>query len=207
MKAISNEAMDEALQTYLESVKDIENYSEAPIVTSNPFRSNLKSSIEMKYKTEHAINSIGTVEIRDTITGEITSGVGENRIFTRRKFVDNEAFVKIYLNRFRDVMKLSISAIKVFNYLLGEMQKPENINKDQIYFEIKDCMEFCGYTTHNMVYNGLTELISHGFVARSDKPYLIYVDSNVAFNGNRILVFEEYIRKEADHFDDKSLKE
>lgn len=206
MKAIQGSELNVELSAYLESVKDIEKFSEAPAVSTNPFRSRLKSSITIKNKKIAGQDHAGVFEVIDA-DGVVEDGIKKRSAFYKERYVDSEAFVKIYLNRFRDMLKLSLSAIKVFNYFLGEMQKPENINKDQLYFNVKDCMEFCDYSSHAMVYNGLTELISHGFVAKSDKPYIIYVDSNVAFNGDRILVFEEYIRKDANYFDDKSLNE
>ena len=63
-----------------------------------------------------------------------------------------------------------------------------------IYFDVHAAQQYCKYSTNNSVYRGLTELIRVGFVAKSSKRSHIYVDPRTVFNGNRIIVMEEYVK-------------
>jgi hypothetical protein len=195
------------LQDYLESVKDIKSFVDAPKMSKNPFTGQLKSLIKIENKYVNSSKGLGSFDIIDKHTGEVVSQASENRVFTKRQYVDKENFVKLYIDRLKDLYDLSMASIKVFGYFLNEMQKPHNVNRDLIFFNLKDCMEFCDYDTHPMVYKGLTELISHGFIAACSNPVNhFFIDATTAFNGNRILIMEEYIKEEDDYFNGKEIK-
>lgn len=188
-------------QTYINSIKDIKKFSEAPSMEGNPFGHDLSNIIKVERKIKHAQNNIGSANLVSPETGEIISSVEENRVFTKREHVDHNRFVKIYMDRMRTVFNLSHSAIKVFSYFLYIMQKPINKDKDIIYFNLGDCMEYCRYEAHAMVYRGLTELIINCFIAKADKPPNHYwIDPKTAFNGNRVIILEEYIKQDKDYF-------
>ena len=192
-----DEDSQESFQDYKESVKDITKFSQAPVNGANPFRHNLAEIIKVESRIKYAQNNIGSANLVDPKTGEIISKTGENRIFTSREHVDHNRFVKIYTERIKAMFNLSHSAIKVFGYFLNVMQMPENRDKDIIYFCLNDCMEYCDYDTHPMVYRGLTELIANCFIAKAEKPPNHYwIDPKTAFNGNRVIVLQEYIKDE-----------
>jgi len=198
-----NNKLDLDLQRYLDEVKNIEKFSEAPVVNSNPFTASLKASMTVQHKVLHAVNGFGSVEMIDKESGEVISDLSENRVFTKRQYVDSDKFTKIYLDRFKQLFDLSSSTVKVFGYILNEMQKVENVNSDIIYFDMEDCKDYLGFSQSNMIYRGLTELLQHGFIAKAKKPSHFYIDSKTAFNGNRIVIMEEYERKENEFFQDR----
>lgn len=188
-------------QDYIDLIKDIKKFSEAPSTNGNPFRHNLSDIIKVEKKVKHAQNNIGSANLISPETGEIISSLEENRVFTKNEHVDHNRFVKIYMDRMRTVFNLSHSAIKVFSYFLYIIQKPINKDKDIIYFSLNDCMEYCRYEAHAMVYRGLTELIINCFIAKADSPPNHYwIDPKTAFNGNRIIILEEYIKQDKDYF-------
>ena len=189
-------------ESYLELAKQASKFSELPIPKDNPFRYRLETKIGLQRVVKGAVNALGSVDIIDRETGVVTSGVEENRVFVKRERVDNEAFIKIYSDRIKQMFNLTHPAIKIFGYFLHIMQRAENINRDVVYLDTKECMEFCGYKTHPMIYIGLKELVVNGFIARHPRQNHFYVDPNAAFNGNRIVVMEEYVRKEADYFEE-----
>ena len=163
----------------------------------SPFLPAMVSAFEMTRKVLHADNKIAAVDIYDKNTGELVSSAEENRIFVNKQHVDKKKFVKIYYDRLSIMFNLSKTAIKVFGYIMDELAEPRNINQHCIYLNIQDAMEWCEWRARNMVYTGLTELIAAGFIARASKPPNHYwIDPKTAFNGNRVIVLQEYIKDE-----------
>lgn len=184
---------------YLYKIESIEKFNDFPKLKKNPFVQQAISAFEMKGKIKGAVNGITSMELIDKDSGEIISGIKENRVFVKQEYVDNSKFLKVYINRFRESFDLSVSAQKIFMFFLLEMQKPENRDRDKIYLNKEECLEYCNYTSHRMYYIGLTELMQHGFIAKCENPPGHYwIDINTAFNGNRIVIMEEYIRGEMD---------
>ena len=184
-------------EKYLDSVKNIEKFSEAPEMQKSPFLPAMVSAFEMTRKVLHADNKIAAVDIYDKNTGELVSSAEENRIFVNKQHVDKKKFVKIYYDRLSIMFNLSKTAIKVFGYIMDELAEPRNINQHCIYLNIQDAMEWCEWRARNMVYTGLTELIAAGFIARASKPPNHYwIDPKTAFNRNRVIVLQEYIKDE-----------
>lgn len=195
MMQIAVKSTDTGMDEYLKAVKDIKKYSEAPECKENPFVPMLSPMIELKRKVSGAENSIGKVTIINDDTGEVTSG-DESRVFTEKKYVDNDKFIKVYQGQLKAMFALNGAAIKVFGYFIYEMQGSNGKDKDMVYFNVQECMEFCQYTGHSQVYNGLTELLRKAFIAISPRQNFFYVNPLYAFNGNRIMIYEEYIRKD-----------
>jgi hypothetical protein len=182
---------------YFEQIIDIDKYSEFPSVSINPFNIDLGEVI----KEKEVIGGCEMLAVKDyfnTDTGEITKGSKKALISYKKKEVDDEQFLKIYLDRFKELYGLSMSAIKVFGYFMMQMQLPANKNRSIIYFNLKDCMMFCKYKQHNMVYDGLVELIRNRFIAKCSSPENHYwVDSRTVANGNRkIIIVNEYNLKD-----------
>lgn len=209
MKANSgNDGSIMIVDEYFKQLDNADKFKEIPCVKMNPFNNTLLPKMQIRNVNMRNIKGVSSLDVVDPDTGEvIDSGINENRSFYKRQMVDDEKFIKIYVNRFTQLYDLGLSAQKVFGYFLTEMQKPENSNKDQIFFNMKSCMNFCSFRTTPMIYRGLTELMKHRFIAKSlDNPGHYFVDANTAFNGKRIIIMEEYSRKQNNYFDDESLK-
>jgi hypothetical protein len=201
-----NTGIGEDYEGYLDRLNDSDKFSDIPSLDYNPFREKLNDAITMKRKMKGAVNRVNGMTLIDNDTGEEISGIDKNVVFVKKEYVDNEKFLKVYSNRLKELFDLTNAAMKVFGYFMVEMQKVHNKNKDMVYFNLKDCMEFCGYNSHKQVYRGLTELILNKFIAKcSTPPNHFWIDCRTAFNGDRIFIMEEHVRKQNDHFDDKSL--
>jgi hypothetical protein len=192
----------EDLNSYTESIQNIDSFSELPGMDHNPFTCLLGEVMRIDYKTEGAINGIEKFEITDRESGEIISDVQSNIIFRRKEIVDKERFSKIYGAQLKEMFNLSHPSLKVYGYFLSEIGG--NKDTDYIYFSMKDCLEFCGYSSHVMVYKGLTELIKKLFISKTNKPPQFWVNPRYAFNGNRIAIFKEYVKD--DYFEVKKPK-
>jgi hypothetical protein len=207
-ETVSKSALSDAgntLNEYSEKLLNANSYEKIPSMEKNPFTFMLNDSVTMKYKNSGALSCVEKFEITDKDTGEVVSGINSNIMFRRKQYVDNEQFVKLYNDQMKSIFNLSLSAIKVFGYIMFEMQNL--VNSDAVWFSLKGCMEFCEYTSHQMVYRGLSELLKKMIICKSDKPNQFWINPKYVFNGNRIIVFNEFITGNADYFDQtKKLK-
>ncbi len=193
---ILNKLAIQKADKYLNSVKDLEKFSEAPELSTSPFIPKLISQFVMQRKTLHSERVMSGLDIVNQKTGEIISGADENRVFATKELVDKEKFIKVYFDGVANMFDLSKTAIRIFGYIIEEMADPRNINRDCIYIGIQDTMDYCGYKVKNMIYQGLTELIVAGFIARASRPPShYYINPKIVFNGNRIVTMKEYIKK------------
>jgi len=187
---------------YLEKIKTISKFSEAPEMSDNPFLPSLGGEISIKRKVAGAENAVASFDMVNPSTGEIESTAEKNIIFMERREVDSNKFIKLYASRIKTMFNLSHTGFNIFLYFLHEMQKKHNINRDLIYFSVGDCIKFCDYKSSNSIYRGLTELISVGFIAKAESPANhFYIDPKTAFNGDRLVIWEEYLRKRDNYFD------
>lgn len=180
---------------YSKQVKDIEKYSDAPKCDSNPFLPMLEEVIEMKSRKVGSTKGMANLTVLNDDTGEVEAGFS-NKAFYGKTYVDDDKFIKIYQHHLKEMFALGGGAIKVFGYFLHEMQGVDGMNKDMVYFNVQDCMDFCTYRTHGQVYKGLTELIKNLFISIAPRTNFFYINPKYAFNGNRILVFQEFIRED-----------
>lgn len=192
----------EKRDSYFKQIEDMNKYSEFPAVGINPFNIDLGEVIREK----EVIDGCEVLAVKDyfnTDTGEIVKGNKKALISYKKKEVDDEQFLKIYLDRFKELYGLSMSAIKVFGYLMMQMQLPVNKNRSVVYFNLKDCMGFCKYKQHNMVYDGLVELLMNRFIAKcSSPPNHYWIDSRTVANGNRkIIIVNEYNLRDSKEVD------
>lgn len=188
------------LDEYSRKVLEIKNYKDMPKMSVNPFRVMLNDSIKIAYRNNGSA-LLDRFEITDKDTGEVISDSKNNVLLRRKQYVDNKTFVKIYHDSLKDIFSLGSSAIKVFGYLMSEMQN--TINSDFVYFDEKACERFCEWKSHPQVYEGLEELIRKLIICKTENMNKIWINPKFVFNGNRIVVFNEFIDKDNDHFKGK----
>ena len=188
---------------YFDIIKDVEKYSDVPAVNHNPFVASAINNVTIKKKFDGTVQGYGKGNLVNDETGEVV----EVHTFRKGKEVDSNAFKKIFNSRLKDIFNLSKTGITVFGYFIHALQSPVNVNRDCIYIDVDEAMSWCEYNSNVSVYNGLTELIKEGLIAKSHMRNMFYIDPNAIFNGNRLVIYEEYIKKEDNYFDDKSLKE
>jgi len=157
----------------------------------NPF---LKEAIEKieghvtkKYKNSAGYGEKAVLQAVDPQTGE-TLG---HTTFIRQIEVDEEKFTKFYLSQFSAFWDLKPSAIRVFGYIMGQLQP----KKDIFLFDLDDCMGFTGYKTHTSIHQGLTSLLESKIIARGKNNYLYFINPMIIFNGDRVTFARTYVKK------------
>lgn len=118
-----------------------------------------------------------------------------------RKRVDTEEFVKIYKAQIQALFELSNRAIKVFGYFMDALR----ISNDLVVFDIKECKRYTGYSSKESVIRGVAELLEKQFIARTDVHYKYYINPSKFFNGDRLVLFEDVVKK-GSHTDRELLK-
>lgn len=113
---------------------------------------------------------------------------GETAFIYLKKEVDKERFMKIYIEQMRMLFDLSSGALKVFGYICESLP----INGDRIIFDIEEAKKYTGYTTDKTIFSAKTELLNKGFLARTKTSNVYYINLNVYFNGDRLVVINDY---------------
>jgi len=189
------------LERYFDSIKDIESYADFPEFKENPFLCLLGDVIKMSWKTKGIENGVGSIEYVDKDSGDVVSAQ-ENRIFRRKEYVDGASFSKIYFTQIKTLFSLSGTALKVYGYIIQKLDG--EVNSGKVEFDLKECMDFIELKSRASIYAGLRELIIKGFICKTSMAWIFFVNPLFIFNGNRIVIFNEYIRQ--DHFKSIELK-
>ncbi len=158
---------------------------EFPTWGENPYLNGL--IIPSRNKTIGMSNK--QLNLFDPKTGEIEE---KNISFLGlRKRVDTEEFVKIYKAQVQALFELSNRGIKVFGYFMEALR----INSDLVIFDLKECKEYTGYSSKESVIRGVAELLDKQFIARTDAHYKYYINPEKFFNGDRLVLFEDIVKK------------
>lgn len=158
-----------------------------------------KITIYDKYQKSPFINDLLEIDVShrkkilagrnpNYIVNGSTGEVEGMQVFAIHQKVDKEKFTKIYEKGITQLFNLSKSGIKVFGYLTS-IVKP---NKDEVIFEIDDCMKYTGYKTPKAIMKGLSELIQNDFIARSKHHYKYFINPTMFFNGSRVAFINMY---------------
>lgn len=185
------------LHKYMESVHNKKNYADFPEMNHNPFLCLLADDLSHKWvrKGNSGITSTSVSRYTCSDSGEEVALRKKSGgiLFEEEKYVDDAEFTKVFKNQLRHMFSLSSTALKLFGYFLGELDHKDN--NGMVYMSMQDGMTFCEYTSRGIVYKGLTELIQKGFICKTDRPWTFYVNPKYAFNGDRVAMFTQFIRK------------
>lgn len=164
--------------------------SESKKFDLNPFIENALIKIEEKKVTrKRFVKGSKGIEHTELITsnGEILG----HSAFLQFVEVDEDKFAKIYLSQFGAFWDLSKNAIRVFSYLLSSLLP----KKDIVYINMPEALKHTKYKHKQSVFNGLSSLCENGIIARSQVPYMYYINPLVFFNGDRVTFAKTYVRK------------
>lgn len=160
----------------------------------------MKSTSSLRYKPRYSENPFVDDHIRMIVPGRsheyvhlesLTNQDGVPHI-VRHQVVDEEKFVKIYIAYMDVWMGLSKKAQKVLQYVFKSL-KP---NKDKVEISIEGLSDFTGYNSYGPLYSGLNELIEAQLLCRTRHELIYYINPKFVFNGNRLRLGEELLRKE-----------
>lgn len=172
---------------------DIVKFSEFPKYHDSPFMEKLTT---IKHRNKTMKMSREPIQFIDKSTGEIS----DTALFLHvKEEVDKESFVKIFKGQLRSLFDLNKTALKVAGYLMEALP----INKDMVLFDLQECLEYTGFANKKSVYDGLAELLEKEILAKSDKINVFFINPSIAFNGNRMIIVNDYKRKH----DTKSVEE
>lgn len=182
------------MANYFEAIKDIDSYDDFPKFRENPFLCLLGDVMKLTWKTKGIVNGVGSVEYVDKETGQLIVA-SENKVFRRKEYVDSGVFTKMYLSQIKEVFSLSYAGLKTFGYIVTELDKAKS-EDGLITFRLKEAMDFCDWSSRSRIYAGLTELISKGIICKTDVAWQFFVNPLYVFKGNRLVIFNEYIRQD-----------
>jgi hypothetical protein len=165
----------------MKKVEKNESLTTFPVHESNPYLNPLV--IPTRNKIVHVGNS-KNFSIINTESGEEHS-----MLIGTKQVVDKEQFRKIFKDQIQILFCLSSTGIRAFGYFLDAL----HVSKDQVLFDLEDCMKFTGYTSKVSVYKGLSELLKNNFIARTHKAYTFFINPAIFFNGSRLVMVNEYV--------------
>jgi hypothetical protein len=114
--------------------------------------------------------------------------------FWTTKEVDDEQFVKLFINGVKAFAELTSAGVKVFEILYQEMQN--NPNKDKVYLSYVALIEEGKAVISQATFTrGIKELIEKDFIAASVGVGFYYVNPSFVWNGDRLVIAQEYKRK------------
>jgi hypothetical protein len=146
----------------------------------NPFVFNIDKVVSKNKRVGYFKDKNG-YELLDTNNGEL-KGI-YNAIFIKEK-VDNEKFIKVFINNINVLFDLNKEGQEVFKYISSKLEK----DKDYIYFSLRDCKEYTKYKENKSIYNGINNLIKHGIIAKTEENFKYWINPNIIFNGNRLAI-------------------
>lgn len=136
-------------------IRSFEEFSE------NPFLANLNTPLVPKaniyVKKDEAIINLTDGELKNNV---LLTG--------KRKYVDGEHFVKIFVNEIQAIFDLSRSTQRVFGYMLSRVRYD-----DLLHFDIENCLIETGYKSKPPVFLAIGELLKKEFIAKT-KNQLVY---------------------------------
>lgn len=154
---------------------------------SNPYILDVLPFIKTKDSKVGYFKDKNGFELLDANTGEVKTMY--NAIYAKKQ-VDSQQYNKIYVSGITALFDLNKSEQKVLKYLYSKIEK----NKDYIIFNVRECKEFCDYSSNQIVYTAIAGLINKKIVARSEDSYKLWINPTIMFNGDRLLIVNEYIK-------------
>lgn len=176
--------------------KSLDDYSK---FKANPFAKDTMKYLVMR-KTKHS-GSSKEVAIYDKKTGEqLDVEAVESKAIYIRRYVDTQEFKKTFNNSIKELMGLNKTAQKIFTYIDTIIE----INKDTIVFSMEECKKYCNYNSNQIVYTGLAMLIEADIIARTKEHFRYWINPTMIFNGNRLLLINEYINQDENNILEES---
>ena len=155
----------------------------------NPFQKGLIEHVDKGVRKIFSTSKNADMII-DGDTGELKG----HAVFARRVTVDKAQFAKIFVSSTSTFMDLSKTGIKVLMYIISILPQ----DRDYILFDLEEAMKATKYKSEKSIITGLGELLSCGFLARSNNHYKYFINPVIAFNGNRLTLINDYrIKQEA----------
>lgn len=114
---------------------------------------------------------------------------------TNHALVDGQPFLKAYYYNATSFLEELVDMPKYAQKVLLFILKCVERDKDVLYFSPKECQKYTKHPSMQSVYNGLSYLLEHQFIARSELEYKYFLNPVRVFNGNRVKIVARHISK------------
>lgn len=151
-----------------------------PKYSTNPFLNEVISNKKVRGKTV----SISTHPI------DVGVAEGKTAFIHIRKSIESEQFTKVYNDKIQRLFDLSQKAFKVFGFICKSLE----MNKDMVFIDMDKAKKHTGYTSNKTIISAKAELIEKGIIARTISSNLYFVNISIFFNGNRLVIIEDYLK-------------
>lgn len=165
-----------------------------PIYEVSPFVPNVR------VKTKKITNKRGDMMLVNSESGEIAAPIAG---FWEAKEVDDEKFVKLFINGVKALAELSPAGTKAFSVLYEALQ--EAIGQDKVYVSFNTVDQKKTKMSRATFTRGFTELVEKEFVAPCVDQNWYFINPAFVWNGDRLAFVQEYKRKNAKQKDTKTL--
>ena len=167
-------------KNYVFQIREFREYVE------NPFLEHLKVPLTPKM---HAFVSRDKAII-NTTTGELDDDV---LLTGKRKYVDGEHFVKIFVKEMEAIFELSKAAQKVFSYMLSKVGYD-----DRLIFDLEECLARTAYKSKPPIFVGIGELLKNNFIAKTRNQFVYWINPKLFYKGDRLIIVREYRKAKKD---------
>ena len=148
--------------------------------SENPFLKNLRIPVVPKsnifIKKDEAIVNLADGELKNDV---LLTG--------KKKYVDGEQFVKIFVNEMKALFELSRPAQKVFSYMLSRIKYD-----DLLHFDIEECLKNTDYKSRPPIYSAIGELLKNEFIAKTKNQFVYWINPKLFYKGDRLVIVREY---------------
>jgi Firmicute plasmid replication protein (RepL) len=167
---------NESNNTKVSSIKELPSYK------SNPFLESLRVPLaprsNMFVKRDEAVINLSSGNIQEDV---LLTG--------KRKYVDGEHFVKLFVKEMEVIFDLTRPAQKIFSYMLSKVEYD-----DKLHFDIKDCKVSLKYKSESQIFIGVKELMLNSFIAKTSWTNVYWINPKIFYKGDRLVILREYRR-------------
>lgn len=180
-------------------VRKDKNGKEFPRYATNPWMNALIETSRTKNKMIAGQDKNKFAVLGDKRTGELGEIMPTG--FFYQKKLESNAFVKMYTAGIAEIMGLSKAGARVFMYLFDVVSEEKQMNNTAVLLKYDYMIEDAKYNIKDKpmskatFMNGLKNLIEHGFIAQSQIQHLFYYNPLYMFNGDRLVIVNEYIKE------------
>lgn len=150
-------------------------------------------------RTKKVTNKRGDMMLVSSDTGEITAPIAG---FWEAKEVDDEKFVKLFVNGVKALAELSPAGTKAFSVLYEALQA--TIGHDRVYVSFHSVDQNKTKMSRATFTRGFTELVEKDFIAPCMDMNWYFINPAFVWNGDRLAFVQEYRRKNAKQRDNRT---
>jgi hypothetical protein len=115
--------------------------------------------------------------------------------FITEEEVDNEKFVKIYLDGIKQHGQLTKAGLTIFEFVYNQISGLQGKDRDTIMLNHYIAHKWKSDLSRATYYRGMNELLERGFLFRSPAADVYFINVRFLFNGDRMTVIKAYRRK------------